>query len=190
MGRSSPLELDLSSEPMAPAQVQAIHRQVSSSSRRAASPRSAPQRSPPVQPPARPGTALPCCAAGSPPWHSAPILCSRQPAWAPRPASAAGSHSHLTSHTACLPACLGLGPAQVDAFVMSLPLGTDAAAAEVEAAVAARLLEADISKAQLHQRLQKWWAAAPLRGQAQCADGGGGVVWSWGVTGHAAVGHG
>lgn len=48
-------------------------------------------------------------------------------------------------------------PQQVQGFVASLPLGCGAAsAAEVEAAVAARLVEAECSKAQLHQRLQKW----------------------------------
>lgn len=45
---------------------------------------------------------------------------------------------------------------KVDAFVMRLPLGTDAAAARVESAVATRLLECELAKAQLRQRLQKW----------------------------------
>jgi hypothetical protein len=46
--------------------------------------------------------------------------------------------------------------ARVEEFLLTLPLGTGAAAAEVEAAVSRRLLDAELSRVQLKARLKKW----------------------------------
>lgn len=48
----------------------------------------------------------------------------------------------------------------VEAFALGLPLGSGRAAAEVEAAVSRRLLDAEVSRSQLRQRLRKWMQVA------------------------------
>ncbi|CAD7698322.1 unnamed protein product [Ostreobium quekettii] len=45
----------------------------------------------------------------------------------------------------------------VDAFLLSLPLGTDRASAEVEEAVAHRLVAAEISGIKLQKKIAQWW---------------------------------
>ena len=46
--------------------------------------------------------------------------------------------------------------ARVEDFLLALPLGTGRAAAEVEAAVARRLMDAEMGRAALKDRLRKW----------------------------------
>lgn len=46
--------------------------------------------------------------------------------------------------------------AAVEEFLLALPLGSGRAAAEVEAAVSRRLLDAELARAQMRGRLSKW----------------------------------
>jgi hypothetical protein len=46
--------------------------------------------------------------------------------------------------------------ASIEDFLLRLPLGSGRAAAEVEAAVSQRLLESELSRVQMRQRLKKW----------------------------------
>lgn len=82
--------------------------------------------------------------------------------------------SSASSFTTCTPSCAGNEPdtscheddtasmeglrisTSIDDFLLSLPLGTDQASAEVEAMVSQKLVEAEVTKAQLRQRLQNW----------------------------------
>ena len=56
--------------------------------------------------------------------------------------------------------------ASVNEFLLGLPLGTGRAAADVEAAVAERLLGAELARTQLKARLRKWCVRIP--GDPRC----------------------
>ena len=45
---------------------------------------------------------------------------------------------------------------EIEAFLLRLPLGSDAPAADVEAMVAERLYEAEVGKAVLQDKVQQW----------------------------------
>lgn len=101
---------------------------------------------------------------GTPPQHSG--------SWAQEPlrhaalAPLAPEASALSESGAEEPGAVAAG---VNEFLLRLPLGTGRDAAEVEAAVAERLLAAELGRAQLKARLRKWCAA---RSRARCRGGG------------------
>jgi hypothetical protein len=75
---------------------------------------------------------------------------------------AAPAGEWLLPEASVLSECEDLAPAAVAAgveeFLLGLPLGSGRAAAEVEAAVSRRLLDAELARAQIKGRLRKWWA--------------------------------